>query len=78
MVAAGLMTGKLASAVPLQSDDFQNALAPFWKVHQILRDTGAGQYGPAKAEASASAAVDDTSVDPGFQFAHFRLAPLGN
>ena len=51
MVAAGLGLWKPAMAVPLQSDDFKSALAPFWKVHQIVRDTDAGTYGPAKAEA---------------------------
>jgi hypothetical protein len=52
IVALGLGLRAPARAVPLQSDDFQNGLASFWKVHQILRDTDAGTYGPAKAEAS--------------------------
>jgi hypothetical protein len=52
MVAIGLGLRAPALAVPLQSDDFKSGLAPFWKVHQILRDTDAGTYGPAKAEAS--------------------------
>jgi hypothetical protein len=52
MVAVGLGLGAPARAVPPQSDDFKNALAPFWKVHQIRRDTDAGRYGPAKAGAS--------------------------
>lgn len=52
MVAIGLGLRVPALAVPLQSDDFQKGLASFWKVHQILRDTDAGTYGPAKAEAS--------------------------
>jgi hypothetical protein len=52
MVAIGLGLCTTALAVPLQSDAFQSGLAPFWKVHQILRDTDAGTYGPAKAEAS--------------------------
>jgi hypothetical protein len=51
MVAAGLGLRPPAMAVPLQSDDFKNGLQPFWKVHQILRDTDAGTYGPSKAEA---------------------------
>jgi hypothetical protein len=52
IVALGLGLWSPALAVPLRSDDFKNGLAPFWKVHQILRDTDAGTYGPAKAEAS--------------------------
>ena len=52
MVAAGLGLWTSAMAVPLQTDDFKSALAPFWKVHQIVRDSDAGVYGPAKAEAA--------------------------
>jgi hypothetical protein len=52
IVAAGLGLGGSARAVPLQSDDFKSGLGSFWKVHQILRDTDAGNFGPATAEAS--------------------------
>jgi hypothetical protein len=52
VVVAGLGIQASAMAVLLQSDDFKNALAPFWKVHQIVRDTDAGTYGPASATAS--------------------------
>jgi hypothetical protein len=52
VVALGLGLWAPALAVQLQSDDFKNGLAPVWKVHQILRDTDADTYGPAKAEAS--------------------------
>src|SRR5437016_9563620 len=52
MIGTGLGLRAPAMAAPLQSDDFKSALAPFWKVHQILRDTDAGTYGPAKTEAS--------------------------
>src|SRR3954470_23404283 len=52
MIALGLGLRTPAQAVPPQSDDFKSGLAPFWKVHQILRDTDADTYGPAKAEAS--------------------------
>jgi hypothetical protein len=52
MVALGLGLRTAALAVPLQSDDFKSGLAPFWKVHQVLRDTDAGRYGPATATAS--------------------------
>jgi hypothetical protein len=52
MVAVGLGLRAPALAVRLQSDDFQSGLAPFWNVRQILSDTDAGGYGPAKAAAS--------------------------
>jgi hypothetical protein len=52
MVAIGLGLRTPARAVPVQSDDFKSGLGSFWKVHQILRDTDAGNFGPASATAS--------------------------
>jgi hypothetical protein len=52
MIVVGLGLWAPALAVPPQSDDFRNGLAPFWKVRQILRDTDAGRFGKAVAEAS--------------------------
>src|SRR4051794_20224661 len=51
MAALGLGLCGPARGVPLQSDDFRSGLAPFWKVHQVLRDTDAGQYCQASAAA---------------------------
>jgi hypothetical protein len=55
VAALGLGLGSPAGATPPQSDTFQSGLASFWKVHQILRDTDAGNFGPATATASGGA-----------------------
>ena len=71
MVAAGLGRWTPAPAAPLQSDDFKNGLAPFWKVHQIVRDTDAGVYGPAKAAASGGR-LEMTSESDDIWFKKFQ------
>ena len=64
MVAAGLGLRAPAMAVPLQSDDFKSSLQSFWKVHQILRDTDVGNYGPAKA----TGIIVSNVLDPAMTF----------
>jgi hypothetical protein len=71
ILAAGLVLRSPAFAVPLQSDDFKNSLAPFWKVHQILRDTDAGTFGPATAQASGGM-LKMTSESQDIWFAKFQ------